>query len=287
MANSGNPYRRARTGEPLRIPAQTYNEMLSALSGGGLAISDRSVSVDGNTAVVYIRNDTGADLARYSVFGIGGPVFPPDATDTGAQAAFEHGVYLSGVTPTAAHSGAFAIAIEPIRSGGVGLVMLTGATLARVEMTSESDRWADVKVGDPSRLVSGSGTAQLLWVQPAAQRGSQGFAWCVVRLGVGGSGEVSPVRTGIVVGYVVGPRSGVNSAFSCRDMDASGNPVGSSYTVAAISHGTNQSEWGTHRLDQCMPHKRVGDPVKFVEMNFLGATRRVAIAEFQLAGCGI
>lgn len=287
MAHSGNPYRRARTGEPLRIPAQTYNEMLSVLSGGGSVISSRGASLS-NDAAVHIRNDTGADRARYSVYGISGPVFLPDAADSGAQSAFEYGVFLSGVIPTASHAGAFAISIEPIRDGGAGLALLAGVTLARVEMVSESHQTADVKVGDPSRLLSGGGTAQLLWVQPAAQRGSQGFAWCVVRIGSSAFAR----RMGRVVGFFSGAFGVPNSGLRVRPINVDGSESDSDIDVFVVSYGDNASDYGRETLSRnadgtggCFPSVLVNSRVFFSPAMYHGQVRYVADGWYQKRGC--
>ena len=68
------------------------------------------------------------------------------------------------MTPTtAAHAGNFAILVEPIPSGGIGLAMVSGVVARQVSFNAATDQWADVKNSDATQLNGGTtGGAQVL-----------------------------------------------------------------------------------------------------------------------------
>lgn len=109
---------------------------------------------------VIVKNDSGADVPRFGVLGIDGPIFEP----TGNAWGFTREPMLSGIEPAAGHRGAFLVAQEPIKDGMVGWAAIAGLTIARVdEVGSDFDR-ADVLAGDSEQLaITPNGTAQVLW----------------------------------------------------------------------------------------------------------------------------
>jgi hypothetical protein len=169
--------RKVNTGEPLVIPAAAYNAFIDAarVNQGGRG---RSVGAGGAEAVstlVPVRNDSGADRARFEVLGISGTVFTP----TGDMAAFQNYPVLTGVMPTAAHAGAFVVLVGPIAAGALGLGLVAGIVPVQINVTRTDHRTAEATNGDPTKLTSSAtGSAQLLYA--AAATGTQ---WMYVRLG--------------------------------------------------------------------------------------------------------
>ena len=69
-----NEFQHVRTGEPLQIPAATYNAMLDAAQANRnrrLHLAPHGAGFD--SLFVYVVNTTGSTLERFSVLGLDGP----------------------------------------------------------------------------------------------------------------------------------------------------------------------------------------------------------------------
>lgn len=191
--------RKVKSGDPLIIPAQTFNAFVDAaldhrfhqrqVAAGDLFATKR-------TDVVLVRNDSGADRDRFDVLAVTGPLIGPiDNEDE-----FASRVALSGVVPEQQHRGRFAVLLEPVRDGEIGRAVLDGLCVVHVEMVNESHRFADVKPNYCDVLESAAfGSAQLLWIQPEGERDDPAIAWTVARIGLPPGGSVQLAR---LAGYV-------------------------------------------------------------------------------------
>lgn len=111
---------------------------------------------------VRIRNESGQDLSRWSVLGLSGVVITPDVNTP----EFESGPVFLGVVPTSAHVGKDAILQEPLAAGAIGRAVVSGDTVARVQVASALHGFAEITPGVTSQLTSGnSGTAQILYAE--------------------------------------------------------------------------------------------------------------------------
>lgn len=185
--------RKVRPGDPLVIPAASYNAFVDAafdLRNRQRTTGRDAVPETRQTGIVLVRNDSGADRGRFDVLGIAGPIIAPaDNVE-----AFQERIAVVGVLPAAEHAGRFVILLEPLRAGALGKAVIAGAAIARVRMLDESHPCADVEPGESSHLVSAAaGAAGLLWVQPPEQRPDPDIAWAIVRMG-GSAGELRLVR---------------------------------------------------------------------------------------------
>ena len=184
-------------GDPLRIPASDWNAIVDAtrayyekhLGGAG-----RSATAGTKQAgVVLVRNDAGADAARFDVLGIDSPVISP--TDNLDE--FSREVALACVAPTAAdHAGAFVVLQEPIAAGKLGRAVVDGVTPARVNISDEKHRFAAIEDGNSTSLVSRAiGPVSILWAEAGT-----GEVLAVVRLDGGARNQIIPVELSQVGG---------------------------------------------------------------------------------------
>jgi len=170
---------KVQSGDPLKIPAPTFNTFVDTANDFLARRHDQfqgSRPAARHSGIVLVRNDSGADRARFDVLGIDSPLFAPaDAPDT-----FKNAVILAGVTPTATdHTGKFVVLLEPVASGAIARAVLAGVTAARVNVTDSGNQYADVEDGQCGELLGGlSGTAQILWKEEGT-----GVKWAVLRLG--------------------------------------------------------------------------------------------------------
>ncbi len=161
------------------VPAPVWNAMLDAAKayrqgGQGFAAGPGRDRAGGP---VLVRNDSGEDCAQFDVLGIDGVVIAPADNES----EFRQRVALAGIIPSADdHWGRFVVLQEPIPNGGCGLGMVTGATVARVDVQNANDWYADVADGNRTQLKSAAdyGAARLLWKEAGT-----GTKWAVVRLG--------------------------------------------------------------------------------------------------------
>lgn len=153
---------KVRSGDPLVIPAATYNAFVDAARDH--RERQRSATKDGlpdwrQTGIVLVRNDSGADRERFDVLGVSGPVITP----TDNADAFKERVAIKGVTPTTAHAGRFVVLLEPVRADAFGRGCVDGVCVARVKMNDEGHVFAEAKDGQADKLESGAaGSACLL-----------------------------------------------------------------------------------------------------------------------------
>jgi len=152
----GDPFRKAISGQPVRIPAQTWNAMLEAAQ----AHRDRQEHLGrearprGAGGIVLVKNATGSDVGRFSVLGIDGVLIAPGDN----EAEFLGRTAVTGVTPTTDHAGRFVVLIEPVKAGALGRAMLHGVTRARLYV--EEDRtvgFAAPTAGETGYLVPYAG----------------------------------------------------------------------------------------------------------------------------------
>ena len=183
MANEGNALGRVNPGDPLRLPAQTFNIFCDTAEEVARMRKQNAAGVpqgrDVNTTLVTIRNDTGGDLDRFSIVGLGDPLI--DNSDNLAE--FKNRITFKGETPDLdAHRGKFAILMEPIADGKLGKAAIAGVCQVLINVGDADHCFAEIEDGQSGRLLSGaSGSAQILWKESGTGVGK----WGLVRFGPG------------------------------------------------------------------------------------------------------
>jgi len=167
-------------GDRLSIPASTYNAFIDAAQANRGSQADiMSASGRVNTAgLVYIRNDSLANIPRFGVLGIDKPIFAPEE----APNSFFNRIVLSGVFPVeGVHEGRFVILSEPLAAGKIGRGYAAGCCVAKVNVVTESAAlYADIADDETEFLSCGPhGTAQILWKEEGT-----GEKWAIIRFGV-------------------------------------------------------------------------------------------------------
>lgn len=158
--------RKVRAGEPLRIPARTYNAFIDA------AQLTRRVNADvgGEQALpvahehlVLIRNDSGQDLPRFGVLGIDRPLIQPGAEGNDAEFRRRAALIGAAITSTTEYIGRFVIAREPIVAGQLGWAVIRGVTPTLLNVISEEHTHADTFPGQQHLRTGFTGAARILW----------------------------------------------------------------------------------------------------------------------------
>lgn len=160
-----DPLASVTPGDPLRISADTFNLLLDA----GKFVRDRRLGRTGAGQAldepvtpalqVYVRNDTGASLAAFSVVALGTPVI--SATD--AQHTVRRQPVFPGTAP-AASTDAFAVTIEPLGTGKVGRAVVMGVVPVDLNVTDSSHTAATPAAAVTATLASATnGPARIIW----------------------------------------------------------------------------------------------------------------------------
>lgn len=186
-------------GQALKIPADTHNAMIDAARAHILRThhNNARVGIDASTAnIVKVLNNSGANVPRLAVLGIDAPIVEPNDQADPRRGDQDTGTFFSmirfkGNTPADSHFASFVVTIEPIEKDVIGRAVVMGSVIAWLDVVSESDEYADIKVGDVTVLETGPiGSARIIWKQPPADRptGNPQLALAMVKIGVIGQG---------------------------------------------------------------------------------------------------
>lgn len=172
--------KKVKPGDPLRIPAATFNTFVDTAQDylsrrSNLSQNPRQSAR--HSGIILVRNDSGADRQRFDVLGVDSPVFDPSSDEE----AFKNCAALSGVSPTEDdHFGKVVVLLEPVAAGEIGQAMASGVCPVHLYIDDDTVNLADVNDGDPSSLKTNRcGSATIIW----RESGSSGTVWAVVRLG--------------------------------------------------------------------------------------------------------
>lgn len=180
MADEGNALGRVNPGDALNFPAQTFNifcdtaEEVARMKRRQFA--DRQPGRGINTGIVTVRNDSGGDLDRFAVLGIGAPII--DNSDNLAE--FQNRVTFKGQLPDIdLHRGRFVILLEPLADGAIGKAVVSGVCQVLVNVSDAAHTFADVIDGDATTLASAARGVPMLW----KETGTGDDKCAIVRLG--------------------------------------------------------------------------------------------------------
>lgn len=181
-----DPLQKVASGTPFRPSAKAWNLFLDTARELRAQKSNLARGLPATAlppgCLVYIRNDTEANLARFGILGIDGPLFDPGTTLDEFQAR----VAFTGSTPTADHVGKFVIAIEPIAAGEVGRAMVNGVSIAQLNVADAADEFAEVNESVAALATGAEGSARILWKDTGSNP-----VWGIVRLGEDGEDAAS------------------------------------------------------------------------------------------------
>ena len=130
---AGDVLKKVKTGDPLRIPAQTFNVFIDMakdyqghkMQGGQFAQREFQQS-----GIVLVKNSSGGDCDRFAVLGINGPLFSPTVN----LESFKNKVVRTGSTPCeSTHFGNFVILQEPIQAGAIGSAWIAGVCPVQIK----------------------------------------------------------------------------------------------------------------------------------------------------------
>ncbi len=176
---AGDAFKKVQPGQRLEVTAEAFNAFLDA------ARAVREHKVFGTDAsqffrqsgIVKVRNASGADQGRFAVLGLTEPIILPAANEP----EFKRQVTFEGVVPSKSdHKGKFAVLLEPVADGKIGLAVVAGVVPVRLQVDPNQlyDR-AEIIDADTGKLLNvPHGSARVLWIDAI---GSE-ERWAIVRL---------------------------------------------------------------------------------------------------------
>jgi len=199
----GDALKKVTAGSPLAIPAAAYNAFIDAARAEQAHQGDQGVpgqAIPRESGIVLIKNTTESDLDRFAILGIDAPIFTP----TDNEQEFKNRVALKGVTPDTEedeHYGRFAILLEPLAAGRIGLGMVQGVTPVRLRRYTDWLRSADIQDGKTGYLCDKiGGIAKILWCEEGVSENEEDLKWAVVAFRGGGTVGASYVWRAQVTG---------------------------------------------------------------------------------------
>jgi hypothetical protein len=186
---ASNEFKRVKSGEPLQIPASTYNAMVDAAEANrNRKLNLSQVNRVFDSLFVHVVNNTGKALPRFSVVGLDGAFQTEDLDE------FCNRIVFKGVIPKKEHKGKFAVIQQDAENGAVVRACVFGTTIAKVAASSDSEtdedkiRFCDVNENDTTSLKSGGSGAEVLYRNSDGENG-----WSIIRIGSGKS-TLFPVK---------------------------------------------------------------------------------------------
>jgi hypothetical protein len=175
----GDAFKKVQAGQRIAITAEAYNAFIDAAQAvrEHKQFGTEASQFFRQSGIVKVKNASGADQARFAVLGLSEPIILPAAN----AAEFKRQVTFEGVVPAKdEHEGKFAVLLEPIADGKIGLAVIAGVVPVRLKVDPEQlyDR-AEIIDADAGKLLNvPHGSARVLWIDAI---GSE-ERWAIVRL---------------------------------------------------------------------------------------------------------
>jgi hypothetical protein len=179
---------KVQPGDGLAIPAETYNAMIDAaadyqararsMGGGGSGKFGYGVQV-------RVRNNTGTDLGRFNIVGLGTMVISDEDNESEffSTPTFEAEIPVRTASLNySQHVGKLGICQGAIPKGFVGWVKVAGVSPVKIDIVNDHDDIGIAQDGNTTELKSWTGGEtgpSILWHKPA----TTGVQWSLCLLG--------------------------------------------------------------------------------------------------------
>jgi hypothetical protein len=170
-------------GQPIVLSAGDHNAMLDAARAhrARQQLTADEPAAKLQSGIILVKNASGSDRSFLDVLAIDVPLILP----TDSLNEWRSRVALSCISPGSTHAGRYVVLQEPIPAGKMGRAMVIGVTPVNLDVTADTDRFAEVVTGVSASLKTGTtGSARILWKESGtgAKRG------IVMLTGEGGAG---------------------------------------------------------------------------------------------------
>jgi hypothetical protein len=175
----GDAFKKVQAGQRIAITAEAYNAFIDAAQAvrEHKQFGTEASQFFRQSGIVKVRNTSGTDQGRFAILGLSEPIILPSANEI----EFKRQVTFEGVVPAKNdHRGRFAVLLEPIANGKIGLAVIAGVVPVRLKVDPDQlyDR-AEIIDADSGKLLNvPHGSARVLWIDAV---GSE-ERWAIVRL---------------------------------------------------------------------------------------------------------
>lgn len=175
----GDAFKKVQAGQRIAITVEAYNAFIDAAQAvrEHKQFGTEASQFFRQSGIVKVKNASGANQARFAVLGLTEPIILPSANEI----EFKRQVTFEGDVPAKNdHRGKFAVLLEPIADGKIGLAVIAGVVPVRLKVDPEQlyDR-AEIIDADAGKLLNvPHGSARVLWIDAI---GSE-ERWAIVRL---------------------------------------------------------------------------------------------------------
>jgi hypothetical protein len=175
----GDAFKKVQAGQRIAITAEAYNSFVDAARAvrEHKQFGAEASQFFRQSGIFKVRNTSGTDQGRFAVLGLSEPIILPAANEI----EFKRQVTFEGVVPAKdEHKGKFAVLLEPIADGKIGLAVIAGVVPVRLKVDPDQlyDR-AEIIDADTCKLLNvPHGSARVLWIDAigSVER------WAIVRL---------------------------------------------------------------------------------------------------------
>ena len=220
----GDQFRKVLPGDPLKIPAVAWNALVDLSQDQKNQRHDQLSQTEGTsrqTTLAKVRNQTGVDLDRFSIFALGAPIITPAANLT----EFKRQVSFQGLVPSTGTGPRFGVLLEPLKNNLIGTAAIGGCVITRVSVGSVAYNAAETIVGQNGYLRSvPHGPASVLWIESTGA-----LRWAVIRFDDANYEEIVFITSnipdgngyypGVVQKFDIATKSW-GSVFDCKVVDA-------------------------------------------------------------------
>lgn len=179
--------RNMQPGQPFPFSAAFWNPTIQAAQDYRLSQSPApsggvSRFADGQRAVeILIKNNSSGTVGRHGILRISGIVITPTAN----EAQFRDRPIFLGSAPDGASTHGIVVTLEPIKQNKIGRAIIVGLSVAKVNVTSASHKFAKPINTNTTNFVSDASEGfPLIW---GVHTGTQP-SWCAILLGSGPAG---------------------------------------------------------------------------------------------------
>lgn len=175
----GDAFKKVQRGQRLQITAETFNAFLDAAHA---VRAHKQFGTDASpyfrqSGIAKVKNASGSDQVRFAVLGLTEPLILPSANES----EFKRQVAFEGVVPAKDdHQGKFAVLLEPIANGKIGLAVIAGVVPVRLKVDpAQLYERAEILDADAGKLLNvPHGSARVLWIEAAEGE----VRWAIVHL---------------------------------------------------------------------------------------------------------
>lgn len=165
---------KVQLGQAWRPSSRLHNRLVDLANSLDTGATPATSGTRRTPGAVLVKNSSGADTSLHGVLALSGAaVF--DASDNTTE--FDAGnVALVGVAADVEqHAGQFAVLLEPIANGSLGLGLRCGLTPCRLQVDAEWHKFADVSTGTTELVSKPGGGARILYKESGTGSGLRAY----------------------------------------------------------------------------------------------------------------